>query len=105
MRCMTRDEIIAALRAHESELKSAGVLSLALVGSFARGDATESSDVDLVVRLTDDPEQRGFRYFGRLEKLTRRLEVILQKPVDVITEPIEKVRLRREIERDRTVAF
>jgi len=102
---MTRDDIIAALRAHEPELKAVGVLSLSLVGSFARGDAKDDSDVDVVVRLTDDPERRGFRYIGRLEELTRQLEAILERPVDVITEPVHNERLRRRIAEGRTLAF
>jgi uncharacterized protein len=102
---MTREDIIAALRAHEPELKAAGVLSLSLVGSFARGDAEDDSDIDVVVRLTDDPQYRGFKHFGRLEELTRRLEAILKRPVDVITEPVHNERLRRRIAEDRTLAF
>jgi len=102
---MQRDDIIATLRAHEPELKAAGVLTLALVRSFARGDANDALDVDVVVRLTDHPERDGFRYFVRLEELTRRLEAILKRPVDVITEPIHKDRLRHSVERDRTIAF
>ena len=102
---MKRDEIIAALRAHEPELKAAGVLSLSLVGSYARGDASTDSDVDVLVRLTDEPAYRGFRFFGRLEKLTRQLEAILERPVDVITEPVHNERLRRRFAEDRTIAF
>jgi predicted nucleotidyltransferase len=33
---MTRDALIAALRAHEPELKAAGVVRLSLFGSAAR---------------------------------------------------------------------
>ena len=102
---MKRDEVIATLRAHESELKAAGVLSLSLFGSFARDEARDDSDVDVVVRLTDEAQYRGFGYFGRIEELTRQLESILKRPVDVVTEPIRKDRLRRRVERDRTVAF
>ena len=35
---MRRDEIIAKLRDHEAELRAAGVASLALIGSVARGE-------------------------------------------------------------------
>ena len=102
---MNRDEIIAKFRAHEAELRAAGVLRLSLVGSFARGDASEDSDVDVVVRLTDDPNRRGFRFYGRLEELTRKLEGIVSRPVDIITEPIHNERLKRRIAEDQTIAF
>jgi uncharacterized protein len=51
---MNPDQIIATLRAHEAELRTAGVQSLSLLGSVARGEATEASDVDVLVRLTPD---------------------------------------------------
>ncbi|MGD0023574.1 MAG: nucleotidyltransferase domain-containing protein [Xanthobacteraceae bacterium] len=102
---MKRDEIIARLRAHEPELRAAGVSSLALFGSAARGDQRNDSDIDVVVRLTEDAAAGGFAYFGRLDALSRRLASILERPVDVVAEPIRKDRLRRSIEKDRIIAF
>jgi len=102
---MKRDEIIFRLRAHEEELRAAGVTSLALFGSAARGEQHDASDVDVVVRLTDEMRSEGFAYFGRLDSLSRRLAEILERPVDIVAEPIRKERLRREIEKDRIVAF
>jgi predicted nucleotidyltransferase len=102
---MKRDDIIAALREHEPELKAAGVMSLSLIGSFARGDADDDSDIDLVVQLMDGSRPRGFAYFGLIDRLSRRLETILGRPVDVVAEPIQNDRLRQEIEKDRAVAF
>ena len=100
---MIKDDIIAKLRAHEPELRAAGVASLSLIGSVARGDDRDNSDVDVVVRLTEGVA--GFAYFGRLDQLSRRLEAILGRPVDVVAEPVRKDRLRRKIEEDLTVAF
>jgi hypothetical protein len=102
---MERDKIIARLRAHESELRAAGVRSLALFGSAARGEQRGDSDIDIVVRLTGDAANGGFAYFGRLDALSRRLEAILERPVDVVAEPIRKDRLRHSIEKDRIIAF
>ena len=102
---MRRNEIISALRAHEAELKQAGIASLSLIGSAARGDDQPDSDIDVVVRLTDEAQRGGFAYFGRIDRLRQRLEAILARHVDLIAEPIEKERLRREIERDRVLAF
>src|ERR1700728_3169072 len=102
---MKRDQIIATLRAHEKELRAAGVTGLALFGSAARGDQREDSDIDVVVRLSDEARREGFAYFGRLDSLNRRLQEILQRPVDIVAEPIRKERLKREIEKDRIIAF
>jgi predicted nucleotidyltransferase len=102
---MHKDSILAQLRAHEAELKAAGIARLSIFGSVARGDATDSSDVDVVVRLSQEKSEGGFAYFGRLDALTQRLQEILGCPVDIVTEPIHKERLRRAIERDATLAF
>jgi predicted nucleotidyltransferase len=102
---MIRDEIIAKLRAHEPELRAAGVRSLALFGSVARGEQHNDSDIDIIVRLTSEAADGGFAYFGRLDALNRRLEAILERSVDIVAEPVRKDRLRRSIEKDRIVAF
>jgi uncharacterized protein len=102
---MDKDRILGVLRAHEAELRASGIEKLAIFGSGARGDATEASDVDVVVRLVAEPGYAGFAYFGRLEALRRRLCEILGRPVDIIAEPIRKERLRRNVEKDALVVF
>jgi len=102
---MNSDEIISRLRAHEQELRAAGVVSLAVFGSAARGEQRDDSDIDVVVRLTNEARREGFAYFGRLDSLSRRLAQILQRQVDIVAEPIRKDRLRRSIEKDQIVAF
>jgi uncharacterized protein len=95
------ESVIAALRAHEAELRQAGILHAALFGSLARGEALPASDIDLVVDL--DPAAR----IGliRLAGLERRLTEILGYPVDLLPEPIEQPRLRANVDRDRRRAF
>jgi predicted nucleotidyltransferase len=102
---MKRDEVIATLRAHERELKAAGVASLSVFGSVARGDDRDDSDVDVVVRLTEEASRGGFAYFGRLDALRNRLAVIVGRPVDVVAEPVRKDRLQRAIETESARAF
>ena len=102
---MRRDDIIAKLRDHERDLRAAGILSLALVGSMARGEAEEDSDVDILVRFAPDAAASGFAYFGHIDALARRLEAILGRPVDLIAEPIRKEQLRRRMQKDRAIAF
>ncbi|MEO3432506.1 nucleotidyltransferase domain-containing protein [Inquilinus sp. CAU 1745] len=92
------------LRSHRDELAASGVASLSLFGSVARGDDSEGSDVDIVVKLRDDAKQ-GLAYFGTMETLGIRLSVILDRHVDLVTEPVKKQALRRSIERDRVVAL
>lgn len=51
---MRREEAIRLLKQAEPELRARGVVSLALFGSTARGDAGPESDVDLLVELEDN---------------------------------------------------
>jgi predicted nucleotidyltransferase len=49
-----RERIIALLQTHADDLRSRGVVRLALFGSTARGEAGPSSDVDLLIEV--DPK-------------------------------------------------
>ena len=93
--------VIATLRAHEVELRRAGIRHLSLFGSVARGDAEADSDVDLAAEL--DPEA-GIGLFA-LGALERRLAELVGRKVDLLPEPVEKQRLRANIDRDRRRAF
>ena len=49
---MNRDEVLDVLREHKATLAQRfGVSELALFGSFARDQATDDSDVDILVRF------------------------------------------------------
>ncbi len=76
---MNRDEVITKLRAHEAELKAAGIVRLSVFGSIARGDNTPESDVDL---LADFDQERRYTLLtmGRLES---RLADLLGTGVDL----------------------
>jgi len=50
------DQYLSLLRRVEPELRARGVLHAALFGSVVRGEATDQSDVDVLVEL--DPERR-----------------------------------------------
>ena len=95
------DDIIAALRAHDVELRRAGIRHLSLFGSVARDEASAASDIDLAADLDPDAHIGLFRLMG----LQRRLSEILGRRVDLLPEPAESPRLQRNIERDRRRAF
>ena len=98
---LSAEAVIATLRAHEAELRESGIRHLALFGSVARGEAGADSDVDLVVEF--DPAAR--MDLLKLVALERRLGTMLGCTVDILPEPVEKQRLRANIERDRRHAF
>ena len=47
----TRDEILATIDSHADELCRLGAKNLALFGSIARGEGSDSSDIDFLVEL------------------------------------------------------
>lgn len=75
-------------------LKSAGVRRAAIFGSTARGEATESSDLDLLVELPDTASL--FDLVG----LELDLEERLGKKVDVVTYRALHPRLKDSILHD-----
>ena len=95
------ERVIATRRSHKAEPRVAGIRHLSLFGSLARGDADKSSDVDLSAEL--DPTARIGLF--ALTALERRLAPLLDRPVDLIPEPVEKQRLQANIDRDRRLAF
>jgi len=71
-----------------------GVRSLRIFGSWARGTATPSSDVDLLVAFDGPATAR--RFYG----LQLFLEDLLELPVDLVTEQALRQELRPAVEAD-----
>ena len=95
------DDVLAILREHEPELRAGGIKRLSLFGSVARGEEGPESDVDLAVEL--DPE--AHIGLARLVGLEQRIAELVGRKVDLLPEPIEKARLRANVNRDRRLAF
>jgi len=71
-----------------------GVTTLALFGSTARGDASEGSDVDVLVAF--EGPATSSQYFG----VQFFLEDLLGCSVDLVTEKALRSELRSFVERD-----
>jgi uncharacterized protein len=97
----TAEQVIATLRAHEAELRQAGLRSLSLFGSVARGETEADSDIDLAAEF--DPAAR--MDLLQLSALERRIAELVGRPVDLLPEPVEKRRLQESINQDRRRAF
>jgi predicted nucleotidyltransferase len=65
---------------HKKEIRDLGVRRYGLFGSFARGQTTEQSDVDILVEF--EPGQKTFDNFM---KLAFFLEDLLGRDVDLVT--------------------
>jgi hypothetical protein len=79
-----RSEILATARAR-------GATRVRVIGSVARGDATETSDIDFLVDLDDD---RGLFDLGGL---LMDLQELLGHNVDVVTEARLRSRVARRV--------
>jgi uncharacterized protein len=92
---MTRDEVLRVLSENREVLERRfAVRALRLFGSVARGEASESSDLDLLVDFTEKPSLVG------LMRLRFFLESLLGAKVDLTTESGLRDRVRPCLERD-----
>ncbi len=92
---MTRQEVLDKLEANRSQLRHLGVKSLSLFGSLARDEATDHSDVDLLVEF-DRPI--GLFHFIRVQQY---LQELLGAPrVDLVMTDALHEELRDDILRD-----
>jgi len=97
----TAERVIATLRAHEAELRQAGLRSISLFGSVARGETKADSDIDLAAEF-DPVAQIDLLQLTALE---RRIAELLGSSVELLPELVEKRRLQDQINRDRLRAF
>lgn len=72
--------IVDQITASKSALQQYGVTRIGVFGSVARGEATDESDVDLLVEF--EPGKKTYRnFFGT----ATYMESLLDRPVDLIT--------------------
>lgn len=79
--------------------KRYGVASVWLFGSYARGEATQTSDVDLLI------DHGKIQTLFELTAFRLDCENALRKPVDVVTLDAVSPRLSRSIQRDEVMIF
>lgn len=91
---MEREQVLDLLAAHRADLERFHVRSLRLFGSVARDEATEGSDIDLLVSFDQTPT------FSEYMKLRIFLEDLLGASVDLVTEKGLRSRVRPAVERE-----
>ena len=80
--------------------KTQPVLKAWLFGSFARGEETPLSDVDIIV-LLDHTKPVGLKFFG----MWNDLEQLLDRKVDLVTEGSLADFARESVERDKILIY
>ena len=99
---MDREQVIAKLRAHEPELRAAGVEHLLLHGSYARGTAIrEASDVDVIA---DFDRSKKLSLMGRVH-LENRLTDILGVKADLADRAMLRPEVLERAERELILVF
>ncbi len=92
---MSNQEVLQSIKEHLPEMRKKFLLkALWIFGSKARGDATDESDVDVLV------EFKGPAEFDRFMDLKFYLEDLLNSRVDMVTRKALRAALRQEIERE-----
>jgi len=92
---MRKEEVLKLLSQHKPELvRRFGITDLALFGSIARDEATDTSDVDVMVEF--EGRSTAKRYFG----VQFYLEDLLKRPVDLVQKEVVRPELKLYVERD-----
>jgi uncharacterized protein len=76
---MTLEQLLRRIADVRGELSSMGIARLAVFGSFARNEATDASDIDLLVEFSHPV---GLFEFARVR---RNLSELLGREVDLVT--------------------
>ncbi len=88
-------EVIEVLKRHSKEIRHLGVRRLWLFGSYVRGEATATSDLDVLVEF--EPGKKTFDNYMELKFL---LEDLLGIEVDLITVEALKPGVREYVWRE-----
>ena len=95
------NDVLSTLRTHQEDLRRIGVAHAAVFGSVARGEATDASDIDVMVEL-DEQRPMGIFEYARLKLY---INEILGGASDVVNRKTLKPLLRESILRDAVHAF
>lgn len=81
-------------------LKTQPVVKAWLFGSYARGEETSDSDVDILVVL-DDSQHIGLKFFGMYEDL----KALLGRNVDLVTDRSLAPYARKSVDHDKILIY
>lgn len=97
---MDRDQVLTRLRAHEPELKAAGIMHLSLFGSTARGEG-RPGDIDLLAAF-ENPRELSLLDVVHIEN---QLQDLLGEPVDLLVDGTLKPHVKENVDREAVRAF
>lgn len=98
---MDRDTALERLRRYQGELQQRGILHAAVFGSVARGEATEESDLDILIEIDPHLPMDIYTYAG----LKRFIADLFPVPTDVVNRAALKKGLLPNAQQDAVYAF
>ena len=94
-----KEEILNYLKSHqEYYYNQFSIRFVGLFGSYAREEADEKSDIDILYRIDRDKKLSIFQYL----KLNKQLEDFFRTKIDLVRDETLKPKLRQYIRKDIT---
>lgn len=72
---------ITIIEQHAGELRALGTQRIGVFGSFARGDQTSKSDVDVYLEFAE-----GMKNYDNFFAIHELLEALFGRPIDLVTD-------------------
>ena len=92
---LNRDDVLDLLRQHKSIMKERfGVSEISLYGSFARDEASEDSDIDVIVKFEGRPTLMTY------SRAQIYVEKLVGRSVDLAQKQDLREEIRPNVERD-----
>ena len=86
---LEKDELLLKLKLVKEKYQDEGLKLLGIMGSYARDEADEFSDVDVLYELNYELFSKrykdGFSKLLRIDEIKKELELILNKKVDLVS--------------------
>jgi predicted nucleotidyltransferase len=94
---MTRSFILNFLKKHKTEYyEKYGVTKIGLFGSYARDEASKSSDVDIAIEMLSEMKKLH-TFFSLKRELESALNLKVDLGIESTLKPIAKERIAKEI--------
>jgi hypothetical protein len=74
-------DLLTLIEAHEAELRALGTQHIGVFGSFARGEATAESDVDVYLEFA-----KGKKNYDNFFAIYELLQGLFGRPIDLVTD-------------------
>jgi len=94
---MKKQDILSYLRSNQEYYNNKfGVHFIGLFGSFARDEANNNSDIDILYKIKKDKKLSMFKYL----ELNKQLEEFFHKKIDLVRDEKLKPQIKNYIQKD-----